>query len=292
MIVWQAMQCRNTLKQFLETVKQSTIHQDVKDIASEALQDTDLHKEMHRKMEIVNRLKGMMFESEDWGIVSDRSGVRIQYQAAPGESLYYFKVTTSVKASLFKILAVIYEVDLYSKWLPLLKKADELHMLEKLHKIAHVEVYGVWPVVANRDCVAEGFGVDFEEDDAILVVLQSVDESQPHSFEIPEADGSSVVRTDLKIGGFYVKYLSEEECNVWAILNVDPKLTFLPDWLLNYATGKLLHFLFYYLEKAAQFDDSSPYAERIANNPEVYSLVSRIVDKQIRKSTLNSTNNS
>jgi hypothetical protein len=225
----------------------------------------------------------------DWGVISDTSGVRIQYQATPSASLYNFKVTTVVKASLFNILAVIYEVDLYKKWLPLLKVAEQLHQVDKLHKIVHVDVYGVWPV-ANRDAVVEGFGVDFQEDDAILVVLQSIDESVPQEFEFPIANGITVVRSVLSIGGFYVKYRSESECDVYAILNIDPKLAFLPDWLLNYATGKLLQFLFYYMEKAAQFDESSTYTERIANNPAVYGLVKRIVDRKIRKLTANAAN--
>eukprot|EP00475_Leptophrys_vorax_P012256 TRINITY_DN18670_c0_g2_i1.p1 TRINITY_DN18670_c0_g2~~TRINITY_DN18670_c0_g2_i1.p1 ORF type:complete len:265 (-),score=84.72 TRINITY_DN18670_c0_g2_i1:65-859(-) len=239
------------------------------------LSESTFHKELTRRMEVVAKLRHMIFESEDWGVVSNKSGVKIQYNAEPELSTYSFKISALVRAPLFNLIAVVYEVDLYGNWMPRLKYARELALLSKFQKIVQLEINSVWPI-ANRDSVIEGFGVDFTQEDALLVVIQSVGDYV--QVEVPEPE-ESVVRATLNIGAFYIKYISEEETQIYMILNFDPKLPVIPDWVLNFATGQVLQWIFYFMEKAAKFDDSSPYAEKIRTNP-VYDHARRIIERR------------
>jgi hypothetical protein len=256
------------------------------------LEESEFHKELTRQIEVVNRLRKIIFDSEgtssefevmqltrffsDWGVISDKNGVKIQYNPEPELATHSFKIEAIVRAPLFNLIAVVYEVELYNKWMPRVKYSKELAILSKFQKIVQLEFNSVWPI-ANRDSVIEGFGVDFISEDAILVVIQSV--SDHVQVEVPEPD-DSVVRAVLNIGAFYIKYISDEETQIFMVMNCDPKLPVIPDWLLNFATGQVMQWIFYFMEKAASFDESSEYAERIQSNPGVYDHAKRIIDRR------------
>eukprot|EP00475_Leptophrys_vorax_P035951 TRINITY_DN5995_c0_g1_i1.p1 TRINITY_DN5995_c0_g1~~TRINITY_DN5995_c0_g1_i1.p1 ORF type:complete len:369 (+),score=112.62 TRINITY_DN5995_c0_g1_i1:22-1107(+) len=285
-----AVKCRSKVEAFLKALiaDENLKSEEIKNFASaqlELFQTDEDHVELTRRIEIVLNLQKIIFESENWPIVSEANGAKIQYEPSPdGTGLHNFKVTANVKASMFNVMAVIYEVDFYKNWIPLLKFAKDFAILEKFQKIAHLELFGAWPVLSNRDLLVEGFGCIFDHDDALLAVLQSV-QSNPKVPNLPQADGYYVVRAEFKVGAFYVKYISEEETQIYMIINMDPKMPFFPDWVLNMATGQVLGWMFYYLEKSAHFDESSPYTERIRNNPGVYDHVKKVVDRKAKAAT-------
>ena len=144
--------------------------------------------------------------------------------------------------------------------------------MSRFEKIVQLE-YEV-PFISNRDVVLEAFGVHCVEEQALLIGLQSIDE---HPFvELPPNDGKKV-RGQMNVSGYYIEPVSDNETRVTMLMNFDPKLPVLPPWLMNVATGKILQWFFYYMEKAAEFDANSIYHERVQGDPEVYEHVKNTI---------------
>jgi hypothetical protein len=225
---------------------------------------------LRTKLAALSEVESLLMSGSSWDTVSDRDGVRVQYCPSADSGTHNFKITARVRAPLFNLLAVVYEVDLYSEWMPRVKQARQLHAASRFEKTVHLELEAVWPV-ANRDCVVDGFGVDkLAEEGALLVVLvQAAGEA------LSPAEG--VVRALVHVGGFRLTRVSPEETGVEMVLNVDPCLPVIPHWLLNWATGHVLHWLFLRMERAAAFEEDSEYGRRVAGNRGVYQHLRNIL---------------
>jgi hypothetical protein len=237
------------------------------DQLSDVSRQSSVVVELCRKLEVIRRLEDLMFLSKDWSVISAKDRVQVQYLPEPSLNTHNFKVSAKVNASMFNLVAVIYEVDLYHKWMPRLGFARELGSRSKFEKLVHLELEGVWPV-SSRDCLLEGFGVDLLDRDALMVVLQSVPQDVP-----PRA---GAVRSVLHIGGFYIQYAGEHETMLEMVFNFDPRMSVLPSWLLNFVTGHILELVFGYMEEACR---DAVYEDRVKSNGAVYEHVSRILSK-------------
>jgi hypothetical protein len=154
-------------------------------------------------------------------------------------------------------------------WFPLLKESEELKLVSRFRKIVRIEVSTPWPL-QNRESVADCYGVDMLEENKIVIFVRSVDAFP--GVAIPD-NSDRVVRTVIHIGGFLVTMISPTACHFRMMINVDPKLPVLPYAVLNWFTGKVLHYIIKQLRRAALFDAESPYAARMRANRAVYGYV-------------------
>lgn len=108
--------------------------------------------------------------------------------------------------------------------LPPIQAAADLATVSRFRKLAHMSIDCPWPF-ANRDMVIDGYGVDFSEENKILVNVRSID-SSPHCV-IP-APSTGVVRSFMYLGGFLIEPINESRCRLSFMVNIDLKMDYVP----------------------------------------------------------------
>lgn len=128
--------------------------------------------------EIRTLVKDFQTETTDWQeTMTDSKGTRVMWKPSKGSPIHTLRLDGSVKISVFNILAVLMEVDLYTTWIPTimgigLKDLELLEDVDRFKKVVHAEVAIPWPL-ANRDCNLIGYGVDLLDQGRVLAVARS-----------------------------------------------------------------------------------------------------------------------
>lgn len=260
------------------------------------IEESTLFCDLSRKKKQIDRVHAMIYEDKkDWISVSNKNGVRTSYQQTPGMSSLSFLLEGRVKTSLLKICVVLLQVDLYKFWLPQLALSKELGRPSRYEKLIRLLFYAPWPL-DKRENILEGYGVNFlEEEDALMIILQSLDDGLHKDF-IPDKE-PGVVRGDIHIGGFYMKVVSPEESDLTLVMNVDPKLGFVPEYILNACIRQVLGWVFHWLEKCAcsidvgvgEHDEVktggkyAEYTDRVRDDPELYEHMRQLFDVTLQR---------
>lgn len=237
------------------------------------LSSSPLSAEVEFKSRLISESMTLFEAAEGWKACRTSGKAEVRYSLDEFSGLHKFWVSSTIKVPLFNAIAVVYEIDLYEKWVPRIKFARELGSDSRFDKLVHVELNAIWPV-ANRDFVVQGFGVDWMEKNSILIIVSTKQEHP--TIEIPNPQGN-VVRADVKIGAFRLEYAGEEECKCSLIINVDPQMKNIPDWLLNFCTGQVLGWFFHFMGKAANFGPESEYSKRIKENAGIYDYAREVI---------------
>jgi len=125
-----------------------------------------------------------------------------------------------------------------------------------------------WPF-ANRDLVVEGYGVDFSENNKILVNTKSVEVSPYCEVPPPSKD---VVRAEMMFGGFLIEPKNMDSSKLSFMVNMDVKMV-APSSLINFVASKMVHYILVKIRRTCEFGPGSEYDKRIQANPQVYEYI-------------------
>lgn len=138
-----------------------------------------LYDTIKREAEEVRTLmRDLQTEATDWQQTNtDSRGTKVMWKPSKNSPIHTLRLDGTLKMSMFNILAVLMEVDLYPSWIPTimgvgLKDLQLLDDMDRFRKLAHAEVSIPWPL-ANRDCNVVGYGVDFMDQQRALTVVRS-----------------------------------------------------------------------------------------------------------------------
>jgi hypothetical protein len=204
----------------------------------------------------------------DWIVAREgqEDGITTCYKHVDGSSLYSVRVQGVVEEPLFNVISIFFEADLYPQWVPTMDRAYELKRLSRYRKLAQFSYKLPWPL-ARRDIFCYGYGVDIAEQNAILVVVRSVDGSYG-DIQIPEPDPGTV-RMDVKYAGFLFRAIDKSTTHVSVISCTDPKMS-VPYFLQNYGLKKVAHRILLTVRKFASSVAGSEYEERMNSDKYVY----------------------
>lgn len=143
------------------------------------------------------------------------------------------KFETELEANIVDIVSLIYETGKYPMWFPFCSAADILNQPGKAKKLVYM--ISSIPVIANRDFLIYGFGINqMAEDRSILILCRSIEESSGiFKEEYRKKSHSKNVRGIIKVFGFKVSHLGANKVRVKGLMNFDPKVKFLPQSLIN-----------------------------------------------------------
>lgn len=174
--------------------------------------------------------------------------INVFYRKLEGSGTHSFLVSGIVKAPLMNILAMIKETDLMPGWLPAVRSADVVSVLDnsRYRMLLRVVIKALWPV-SDREAMCYGYGDVVGN--SVGIYFRSIDDAAKGEV-IPGAgeQGKDVVvppvtegcvRASVTMGGFYITPNAEgSQCTVRAIFNVDPHLPIIPFWFLNVMSEK------------------------------------------------------
>ena len=96
-----------------------------------------------------------------------------------------------------------------------------------------------WPL-ASRDILIRSSGQYNEEKKAILTVIKSIDSEKYFGVDIP-APANGNVRLDFHKGYHYFEYIDDKRSRYVSIFNVNPHLSYFPNWLINHLLSKICY---------------------------------------------------
>lgn len=127
-------------------------------------------------------------EHSQWDAKMQNSkGTQVMWRPSRNSPIHTIRLDGKLPISMFNILSVIMEVDLYLNWIPTvmgigLKHITMLSDMDRFRKLVHCVASLPFPF-ANRDCNLVGYGVDLLDQGRVLAVARSYECA-------PEAPGS------------------------------------------------------------------------------------------------------
>lgn len=148
-------------------------------------------------------------ETQGWTKQGESHGnydTMIYYKIDQNHTITCRVETPIISSLLVPLLAVFNETELYHTWMPRWKvpklavsESNRLKELGRGHQIVQVRVDMPFPF-ANRECIQHAFAVDsIDEDNAIILKINSMDTGKHFDIEIPEVD-KGYCRIDFDAG--------------------------------------------------------------------------------------------
>jgi hypothetical protein len=132
-----------------------------------------------------------------------------------------------------------------------------------------------WPI-SGRDMISYGSGVDMlEEDQSVLVVIKTPD---LENFKLNEDN----VHIMCNYAGIYIKYISENETKIILIANVDPKLDYVPNWIINYLLPSSGYYTLKHIQNVTEKLDGE-HRKRIENDEIYQDIARRLKNFELKK---------
>jgi len=247
--------------------------------AEEKLNTNETIKKIRSQIAETSQLLKLLQDDEGW-IPLSTGKYKSYYKKEQYSDLHSFKLSADLNASLLNLCVLIYEVDLYTTMFPYFKFVKEIAHPARCTKIVHWAIRTPWPISA-RESVVLGFAVDgLDEDDAILVHMKTIDKFDGVPLPTAPAD---VVRIDVHYGGFMFCPITEQKTRVTFCGNVDPKISFIPAWAMNWIGSKIATIFLRMLERFARRIKGSEHERRFQTDRKFYDWLEDLVQSYIRK---------
>jgi len=244
------------------------------DALLEQLESHPRRKLMDEQMKETQRMMDFMTSDGDWQLYKESGPWKTEFCHDDKSDYESFRITGAGDVPLYNILAVVYEMDLIHKWMPLCKESAECGQLSLHNKCGLIRVGLFWPI-QDRETVLFGYGVDHMEEGQLLIYFDSRDDN-PHC-NIPKCPKNRV-RVDVFLGGFLFERLSANKTKVTCVWNCDPKMS-VPTSIINWFAGTFASTLIGFMLDAAKFDEKSEYYRRIQEKPEFYGSIKERLDE-------------
>jgi hypothetical protein len=239
--------------------------------------------DLEREFAYMKLVTAELAMEEGWNTERADETVTVKYKFIPKTELVSLKLEGEVDCPLINLLTLIYENELYTQWVPFMSKSDPIKVIHRGSKVAYMKLGLPFPL-SDRDICLAGLGVDrLEENGTILVLAGSVDENEEfmdkHKLIKKSFDDPKSVKTDVKFGGFEIKPISATKCFMRGVTNVNPKIGFLPNSVINWFLRKSGALLFGRLASKAKNIEGTLWEEKMKTNTEFYGWLTNRLDE-------------
>lgn len=230
--------------------------------------------------EIIRAL-GLFDDKKDWVIEQSRGSVKAFYKRIPGTPTFSIMTEGDLDVSVFNMLSLIYESELYNTWVPFCKLSYSVKRISRFRKIVFQQFSP--PFIDDRETCLYGYGANLlSTHGCILIVARSCDSEETFmGVSLPNKNRRSV-RAQLNVMACQIIPLGPQKIHLKFINNMDPKVKYLPYRMLNLFSRKFAKRLFKMIyKKASNFSGSKheeytklpenlPFYDHIAKSLEEY----------------------
>ncbi|CAD8183574.1 unnamed protein product [Paramecium octaurelia] len=252
--------------------------------AIQLIDRTQLSEDQIIKLSVIeNSYEFMMknlieLDSSGWTLDKKSHGISISYKFPPKSSTVSLLMEAEIEADCAKLMSLITEVELFSKYVPFCNHATTLKTLSKTQKVCLSQLY--FPVISNRETIFLGQGIDrLEENGTIVFLCKSVDQDQQFlDYYNLQLNKSKNVRLQLNYYIFQITPIDKTRCKIKAVNNSNPQLSFVPTWLVALIARK---FAFQLIEKIVKYTknfEKYPWYKKTQENPEFYQWLQNKID--------------
>lgn len=208
---------------------------------------------------LLTYFKNLMKDRESYTKISSKE-FDLSYKMV--DKLLYIRIGKELDVNLVDLIALIYENQYYPMWFPFSKSADTILRPSKAKKLIYM--ISNFPVVSSRDFLVYGFGVNcLKEEGTIYLLVKSIeDNTEVFQEEFKNKENKKFVRAEIKIFGFEIKVIGKNKISMSGIINCDPKISFLPSWIINQIVKQFAKTLFNKLVTIAKNYRGSKYENK------------------------------
>jgi hypothetical protein len=172
------------------------------------------------------------------------------------------KFEKELDINFINFLSLIYETGMYTKWFPFCSHSEVLHQPGKAKKVIYMS--SSVPLISDRDFLVYGFGVSrIKENRTIVLCVQSIDEDSGVFEEcVQKKKNKKMVRASIHIFAYEIKIINRNKIYLKGLMNVDPKISFIPQSLINMVTKKFAEDLFNKMIKIGSKYEGSEYQNK------------------------------
>jgi len=266
----------------LSTEQDAILSKIIADVATIAIIDKAISSASSRKSTDSDK-------KDAWILSKDKHGVRVEYRSEKGKATKSFAVSLPMEASPLTICPLMFEADLLPNFMPKILGLEIVILEErgKFGRLLYQKVY-LPPPFKNRYAVIECQAIDVtQERNGFLIVVRSED---PGNRTLPPSSKGAIMM-DIHLAGLTMNVTGPESMFVCNVINVDLKLTMVPNSLFNFITRTIMwHATRSFQQKAKVFQaDGLPhmYEERFQLNRErVYDDIAARINRVVTVSPL------
>lgn len=229
--------------------------------------------------EIVNVMKSV---KDNTGWISECNGeISVKYKALEGTKTYSMLTEAVLNVPLKNYITMLYEVDLYPKWIPFCTKGYCVANISRSRRIL-VQEYNVRFTPKRHTCLY-GFGANLLSTEGCVVIYAKSCDQKGHfkGITLPKIDST---RAQVNILACILRPINETRISIQMLTNFDPNMYYLPYSILNFFTRKLAKGMFKKVAKLAANFKGSVYEQRINSEEsrEFYEHLARSEEEYLR----------
>jgi hypothetical protein len=170
-------------------------------------------------------------EPDGWGIIRQEDGITSWEKKRADAPLSAFRARATLRADVWRILAVLEDVDRACEWTAHCEEMRRVRQLGERDMLVYAQMGAPWPV-HDRDVITH-VSVSYGEPGELTVGIRNVSDAS-----IPERN--EVVRLPRMIAHYRFREVGPGQTSVEYELEIDPGGT-LPDWLKSLISKNFAH---------------------------------------------------
>ena len=240
---------------------------------------------VRRRVDLLRKLRETCASGDGWILQKESHGVRTYYQNHPETTnIHSIRLDGDVEAPMFIVLALFHEVDLFSKWIPTysflgLNFARLVKHPSPTELLVHLNINIPWPF-ANRYCFFHCDGIDCMDamEPQIGVMLNNLTSETDNGVQ-----DEAVKTTFHEPSGILLTPLPSGATRVQVVVNVDPQISLVPDWLIDFAVRNLAYLIILQIRKAVEIVKADPeYHKRMTDaDNEFYNHIKKRISESL-----------
>jgi hypothetical protein len=207
------------------------------------------------RVDALNQLRAVCLSDDGWNVQRESEDLRTLYRNLEGTPhIHSIRLDGDVDAPLFTLLTLFHEIDLFPKWIPSysllgLSFARLIGHPSPTELLVHLSFHVPWPF-ESRYTFFRCDGIDCMDDaenPQIAVILNNLTSEQDNGVE-----DSGVKTTFYAPSGVLLSPLGGGRTRVQIVVNVDPQIPLVPDWLIDFAVRNLAFLIIYQIRHAVE----------------------------------------
>jgi len=114
---------------------------------------SELFSKIKKEYTEVQKLLQDFYSEKGWSLQRDSDNVKTWYKHEESAPIYSIKMEGIVESPIFNILAMAYEDDLYTTWVPMLKESRRVYFVSGYRKVVYLRSDLPWPIWSRDACM-------------------------------------------------------------------------------------------------------------------------------------------
>lgn len=221
------------------------------EVSAEARLRCEQYQKMLEKIKICDEV--MNSPKEGWKLqkVNEQSELAVKVQGTNLEIRY----EGILNANIENLCVMIYQVDLFSEWVPFCSYSEDLKNLSPLEKLCFFKIKV--PLLTEFFCFLHGIGIDrIEENGSILIFGEGVNEEEgifkDNGVDKEEKNTKKLKVLDMKYFVCEITCKQGNEYQFRAYATLDTHMPLIPEWVLKLVVRKIGAFIIESVVKKSQ----------------------------------------